>query len=172
MWFLVYKWEFLWDIHQEVKLLRNSIWTSSPLLSHYSPKWLCSSLHFALTLTDVTCTELYLVFLSLIMNNIWVSFKFMSQWISFLWTVRFLYWAFFFLLICFSPLQLWILIFWQLYAFQIYSPRLWLYLFILFIAPFAAPRVINFNSHIWYFPLLYLFCILLKKFSLTQGSWR
>lgn len=72
---------------------------------------------------------------------------------------------FFSLLICFSPLQLWILTFWQLYAFQIYSPRLWLYLFLLFIAPFAAPRVIHFNSHTWYFPPSYLFCILLKKFS-------
>ena len=110
-------------------------------------------------------------FLSPIMNNI--------EYLLSLWANGFHFYelsifilGFFFLLICFFPLQLWILIFWKLYAFQIYSPRLWLYLFILFIAPFAAPRVINFNSHIWYFPPLYLFCILLKKFSLTQGSWR
>lgn len=105
-------------------------------------------------------------FLLLIMNN--------TEYLLSLWANGFHFYElsifyiglfFFFLLICFLPLELWILTFWQLYAFQIYSPRLWLYLFILFIASISAPRVIHFNSCIWYFPPLYLFCILLKKFS-------
>lgn len=68
----MHKWEFLWDILREVKLLGNSIWTSSPLLSNYSPKWLSKKLIFAFCPQSHGCDLHRTVschFLSLIMNN-------------------------------------------------------------------------------------------------------